>query len=83
MCLFGVVGGTVPSSLWPRGKTASPRRRPASSGLRNKRLQTEAFVGSKICSNKSIEKESNPLVYFVMVHYIYIIRSARSLLITY
>uniref|UniRef100_A0AAX7TE27 Large ribosomal subunit protein uL18 n=1 Tax=Astatotilapia calliptera TaxID=8154 RepID=A0AAX7TE27_ASTCA len=54
-------GGTVPSSLWPRGKIASPRRRPASSGLRNRRLKIKALVCSvpneEICSNKAIEKE--------------------------
>lgn len=29
-----LVGGTVPSWLWPRGRTVWPRKRPASSGLR-------------------------------------------------
>ncbi|KAA8589241.1 hypothetical protein FQN60_012606, partial [Etheostoma spectabile] len=37
-------GGTVPSSLWPRGKTVSPRRRPASSGLRNRRMPIEVLL---------------------------------------
>lgn len=53
-------GGTGPSSLWPRGKTVSPRRRPASSGLRNWRLPTETsalFQTQKFVLNK-YEKES-------------------------
>lgn len=48
----------------------SPRRRPASSGLRNRRLQIKVSA-TKICSNKSIKKESNPLVYFVILHFMY------------
>lgn len=64
------LGGTVPSSLWPRGKTVSPRRRPASSGLRNRRfLQTEESVSLTdfLKKNKYVEKESNPLVYFLIL----------------
>lgn len=49
-------GGTVPSSLWPRGKTALPRRRPASSGLRNKRLQTNVANLLQKLLNKCMEK---------------------------
>lgn len=50
------LGGTVPSSLWPRGKTVLPRRRPASSGLRNKRLQTNVADLLQKLLNKCMEK---------------------------
>lgn len=50
------LGGTVPSSLWPRGKTGLPRRRPASSGLRNKRLQTNVSAPLQKLLNKCMEK---------------------------
>lgn len=60
---FVAADGTVPSSLWPRGKTALLRRRPASSGLRSKRLQTELLVCfRKNLFNKFIEK-STPCVH--------------------
>lgn len=46
----------MPSCLWLRGKTASPRRRPASSGLRNRRLQNKMLVSvTKKMFNKFIE----------------------------
>lgn len=50
------LGGTVPSSLWPRGKIGLPRRRPASSGLRNKRLQTNVSTPLQKLLNKCMEK---------------------------
>lgn len=49
--------GTVPSSLWPRGKTVLPRRRPASSGLRNKRLQTNVADQLQKMFNKFMENQ--------------------------
>lgn len=60
------LGGTVPSSLWPRGKTVLPRRRPASSGLRNKRLQTNVAHLLQKLLNKCMEK-SNPLAYMIIL----------------
>lgn len=57
----------MPSCLWPRGKTALPRRRPATSGLRNKRLQTDVAALLQKLLNKCMEKvKSSGLVIILM-----------------